>query len=525
MPLHDSSKRADHVSGLHFPLVGGMTSRAAGSCAEFDRTTQLNLADTALRLARNSGAGYVDFRIGCNEEEAVHARERRLERFNSTISAGFGIRVLLDGSWGFASSQTIEEKEIERVVDLAIENAEANRIFQTVPILLEDLPAYQEDWVMPMRIDPFTIPADEKASRLLAINELALREGADYCSSTFQLAREKKFFASSRGSHIMQTRVRCHSQFEVTAIDKQSGKFASRASLAAPRGSGWEYVDACDLVSEAELAAEQAREKLKATPVAPGRYDLVIDPTNLWLTLHETVGYSTELDRALGWEANFAGTSLVTPENLDKLQFGTPLMTVMADRSQEGGLATIGYDDDGVCSTGAEFPIIEKGVFRNYQMAMGQAPLIGRGRSNGCAYAAVPTAFPIQRMPNVSLQPNPAPCSLEDLISDIDEGIYILGDGSWSIDQQRDNFQFGGQLFYEIKHGKLGAMLRDVAYQGRTLEFWHTMDGLGDKSTWFLGGSFYCGKGQPLQTAPVSHGAVAARFRQVAVLNTEREDI
>ena len=251
MPLHDSSKRADHVSGLHFPLVGGMTSRAAGSCAEFDRTTQLNLADTALRLARNSGAGYVDFRIGCNEEEAVHARERRLERFNSTISAGFGIRVLLDGSWGFASSQTIEEKEIERVVDLAIENAEANRIFQTVPILLEDLPAYQEDWVMPMRIDPFTIPADEKASRLLAINESALREGADYCSSTFQLAREKKFFASSRGSHIMQTRVRCHSQFEVTAIDKQSGKFASRASLAAPRGSGWEYVDACDLVSEA----------------------------------------------------------------------------------------------------------------------------------------------------------------------------------------------------------------------------------------------------------------------------------
>jgi TldD protein len=323
MPLHDSSKRADHVSGLHFPLSGGATSRAAGNCAEFDQAAQLNLVDTALRLARKSGAGYADLRIGSNEEEVIHARERRLERFNSTISKGFGIRVLLHGSWGFASSQTIEEKEIERVVGLAIENAEANRMIQTVPILLEDLPAYQEDWVMPMRIDPFTIPADEKALRLLAINEAALQAGADYCSSALQLLCERKVFASSRGSRIAQTRVRCHPHFEVTAIDKQSGTFARRASLAAPRGSGWEYVDACDLVSEAGLAAEQAREKLKAKPVAPGRYDLVIDPTNLWLTLHETVGHSTELDRALGWEANFAGTSLVTPEKLDKLKFGT----------------------------------------------------------------------------------------------------------------------------------------------------------------------------------------------------------
>jgi TldD protein len=236
MPLPDSSKRADHVSGLHFPLSGGVTSRAAGSCAVFDQAAQLNLVDTALRLARKAGAGYADLRIGSNEEEVTHARERRLERFNSTISKGFGIRVLLDGSWGFASSQTIEEKEIERVVGLAIENAEANRMIQTVPILLEDLPAYQEDWVMPMRIDPFTIPADEKASRLLAINDAALQVGADYCSSTLQLVCERKVFASSRGSRIAQTRVRCHPHFEVTTVDKQSGTFAHRASLAAQRG-------------------------------------------------------------------------------------------------------------------------------------------------------------------------------------------------------------------------------------------------------------------------------------------------
>jgi TldD protein len=281
----------------------------------------------------------------------------------------------------------------------------------------------------------------------------------------------------------------------------------------------------CDLVAEAALAGEQVREKLAARPVEPGRYDLVIDPTNLWLTIHESVGHSTELDRALGWEADFAGTSFVTPDKLGTLQFGSPLMTVMADRSQEGGLSTVAYDDDGVAAEGSEFPIVERGVFKNYQMAIGQAGYIGQQRSNGCAFADRPTAFPIQRMPNISLMPNPDPCSLDDLIGGIENGIYILGEGSWSIDQQRDNFQFGGQLFYEIKGGKLGPMLRDVAYQSRTLEFWNALDGLGDKSTWFLGGAFFCGKAQPIQTAPVSHGAVPSRFRNMTVLNTGRGEV
>jgi TldD protein len=200
-------------------------------------------------------------------------------------------------------------------------------------------------------------------------------------------------------------------------------------------------------------------------------------------------------------------------------------MNVRADRAQEGGLATVGFDDDGVRCAGSEFPIIANGVFQNYQMAIGQAALIGRERSNGCAYADAPTSFPLQRMPNVSLQPNPKPTSLDDLFAGVDNGIYVVGDGSWSIDQQRYNFQFGGQLFYEIRNGKRGDMLRDVAYQGRTPDFWNAMDGLGDKSTYFLGGSFFCGKGQPQQLAAVSHGAVPARFRQIAVLNTERKDI
>ena len=200
-------------------------------------------------------------------------------------------------------------------------------------------------------------------------------------------------------------------------------------------------------------------------------------------------------------------------------------MTVIADRSQEGGLATVGYDDDGVRTQSTESPIVEKGIFRNYQMAMGQAQFIGRERSNGCAYANSPTAFPIQRMPNISLRPSEQDVSLADLIAGVDRGIYISGAGSWSIDQQRDNFQFGGQLFWEIENGRLGPMLRDVAYQARTVPFWNSLDGIGGKATYELGGAFTCGKAQPMQLAPVSHGAVPARFRGVTILNTGRADI
>lgn len=521
-------KTADCACGAgaaHFSPADEANATAAATFETLDRTRQLNLADTALRLAAQAGAGYADIRIGRSEYEYLAAREDKLQHFQSSLNLGFGVRVLLNGSWGFAASPFVTEAEIARIVALAITNAEAAKLIQKIPVVIEDIPGYQEDWVMPMKIDPFAVPVEEKAAKLLAINGAALKAGADYCSAFLQIVREEKLFVSSRGSRIGQKRVRIFPEFNVTGVDRQSGKFATRESLEAPRGAGWEYVLGHDWEGEAALAAEQAREKLAAKPVVPGRYDVVIDPGNLWLTIHETIGHSTELDRALGWEANFAGTSFVTPDRLGKLQFGSPLMTVIADRSQAGGLATVGFDDDGVRSMGAEFPIIENGIFRNYQMALGQAQLIGRDRSNGCAYADSPTSFPIQRMPNISLQPNPEKTSLDDLLGGVDEGILIIGAGSWSIDQQRYNFQFGGQLFYEIKNGKRGGMLRDVAYQGNTIEFWNSMDGLGDRSTYRLGGSFYCGKGQPPQLAPVSHGAVPARFRKVTILNTEREDI
>jgi TldD protein len=491
----------------------------------FDRSAQLSLAEMALTLARVAGATYADIRIGRDEQEDIFAREERVEQLSSSFTLGFGMRVLVNGSWGFAASETLGEAEVKRVVALAMENAEASSLIQATKIVIEELPAYQQDWVMPLKVDPFTIAPADKAAKLLSINATALKAGGQYCSSMIFTVREERLFASSNGSRINQVRWRCFPQFEVTATDTASGKFASRASLAAPLGAGWDYIESHDFVAEAALAAEQARQKLVAKPVEPGKYDLVLDPTHLWLTIHETVGHSTELDRALGWEANYAGTSFVTPDKLGKLQFGSPLMTIMADRSQEGGLATVAFDDDGVRTAGAEFPIIQDGIFQNYQMAIGQAQLIGRERSNGCAYCDGATAFPLQRMPNISLQPNPAPSSLDDLVADVKDGIYVQGSGSWSIDQQRYNFQFGGQLCYEIKNGKRGDMLRDVAYQGNSVDFWNSLDGLGDKSTYFLGGTFHCGKGQPAQSAPVSHGSVPARFRQIDVLNTDRKDI
>jgi len=506
-------------------LIFRVTDAAAAAAYEgLEPAARLKLADMALDLALRAGASYADVRIGRTEQELLRARDRRLEALTSNVTVGFGVRVLVDGSWGFAGSELVEEAEIRRVVGLAIENAKAAQLIQAVPVTLESMPAYREDWRTPVRTDPFSIATDVKAAKLLAINEAALAAGASYCSSLMRFDREEKLFASSRGSAITQVRVGSAPYFEATAIDRQSGRFASRASLAAPRGEGWEYIERYDFLAEAALAAQEVQQKLAAKPVAPGKYDLVLDATNLWLTIHESTGHSTELDRALGWEANFAGTSFVTPEKLGTFQFGSPLMTVMADRSQAGGLSTVGFDDDGVRSISAEFAIIKDGVFQNYQMAMGQAAFIGRSQSNGCAYGDSPVSFPIQRMPNISLQPNPMPTSLDDLIAGVEDGIYIVGDGSYSIDQQRYNFQFSGQLFYEIKNGKRGNMLRDVAYQGRTPDFWNAMDGLGDVSTYHLGGTLFCGKGQPQQLAPVSHGAVPARFRQINVLNTERTD-
>ena len=348
--------------------------------------------------------------------------------------------------------------------------------------------------------------------------------------------------SSTDGSYIDQDVHRIFPTFTATAIDKASGKFQTRDALSAPMGLGWEYLSgrpagkvagpmgtlygqSYDMVEDAAAAARDARAKHAAKSVAPGKYDLVLDPSHMWLTIHESVGHPIELDRVLGYEANYAGTSFATLDKLNQLQYGSPVMHVTGDRTVEHGLATIGYDDEGVQTQ--QWDIVRDGLLVGYQLDRSMAHEYGAslngGRSNGCAYADSPGHIPIQRMANVSLQPAADGPDTAGLVSQVERGIYVVGDKSWSIDMQRYNFQFTGQRYYRIENGKLAGQLRDVAYQATTTDFWGSMEALGGPQTWELGGDFNCGKAQPGQVASVSHGCPTALFRDVNVLNTTAE--
>ena len=314
--------------------------------------------------------------------------------------------------------------------------------------------------------------------------------------------------------------------FEAMGTDEGTGVFDSMSSIAPPAGRGWEYLTGAHWDWDSEIAEvpELLAEKLKAPSVKADHYDLVIHPSNLWLTIHESIGHATELDRALGYEANYAGSSFATYDKLNTLQYGSAVMNVTGDRTVENGLATVGYDDEGVQTQ--QWDIIKDGVLVGYQLdrAMGHMkPELNEGRSNGCAYADSPGHIPIQRMANVSLQPAPDGPSTEELIGRVERGLYIIGDKSWSIDMQRFNFQFTGQRFHVIENGRLTHQVRDAAYQATTTEFWNSMEAVGGPDTWVLGGAFNCGKAQPGQVASVSHGCPTSLFRDVRILNTTDE--
>jgi len=332
--------------------------------------------------------------------------------------------------------------------------------------------------------------------------------------------REHKLFASTEGSTIEQTLHRCDPGFVVTAIDEKKGSFQRRAALTDPRALGYEYIEEFDWIGEARQAGEDAVAKHSAPSVEPGVRDLILHPTHLWLTIHESIGHPTELDRAMGLEANYAGTSFLTVDKLGSYRIGSEIVTLHGEKTHPGSLATTGYDDDGVATT--EWPLVERGIFVDYQTTRDQAAWIGRDRSYATSYAASWGAVAFQRMPNVNLLPGTAPLSLEQLIADTEDAILIKGRGSYSIDHQRYNFQFGGQVFYEVKNGKVTRMLNDVAYQSRTPEFWQACDAICDESEYYVGGSMNDGKGEPGQSNPVSHGCSPARFRKINVLNTKR---
>jgi TldD protein len=401
--------------------------------------------------------------------------------------------------------------------------AESLALLNTEPVELADEPPYQATYVSSYDIDPFDVAEDEKIAFLLGVNDRALGSNLiDRVTSYVMLVREQKYLASLAGSRITQQRVRVKGDLTAVRIDKETGAFETMGNAAPPAGRGWEYFSRIhDFRRDAEEIPSLLEQKMASPSIAPGRYDVVIDPTNLWLTIHESIGHSTELDRVLGYEANYAGTSFATLDKLNTLQFGAPMMHVTGDRQVECGLSTIGYDDEGVAAQ--TWDIIRDGVLVGYQLDRQMARKQGFGRSNGCAFADQAGHVPLQRMPNVSLSPSGKDVTLDDLLGAMDDGLYIVGDKSWSIDMQRYNFQFTGQKFFRVRGGRIVGQVKDAAYQSRTTDFWNAMEAVGGRSTYLLGGAFNCGKGQPGQIAPVTHGCPAALFRQINILNTAQE--
>ncbi|KAA0226615.1 TldD/PmbA family protein [candidate division KSB1 bacterium] len=527
------------MGALTIPIMGKPTS-LFGALTAVPNGDKRKLADAALNAATAKGATYADVRIGRYLNQFVITRENKVQNIVNTESYGAGVRVIANGTWGFAATNQVTQDAIAKAAEQAVAIAKANAALQTEPVQLAPVKGHGEvTWKTPIEKNAFEVPISEKVDLLMSVNDAAMKNGANFVNSFLFLVNEQKYYASTDGSYIDQDVHRIWPNFVVTAIDPQKGKFQTRDALSAPMGMGWEYLSArpeskvagvttrygkhYDMLEDATAAAKQAKEKHSAKTVEAGKYDLVLDPSHLWLTIHESVGHPLELDRVLGYEANYAGTSFAT---LDKwksksFNYGSKLVQLFADKTQTGSLGAVGYDDEGVkCK---RWDLVKDGILVNYQAIRDQVHMLGENESHGCCYADNWSSVQFQRMPNVSLAAGKEKLSVEDMIKGVEKGIYIIGDGSYSIDQQRYNFQFGGQLFYEIKNGKIAGMLRDVAYQSNTQEFWNSCVAICDESDYRLGGSFFDGKGEPGQISAVSHGCATSRFNGVNVINTERK--
>jgi TldD protein len=544
-------KRRDfiHLSGMGLGALAtsGLVMMGNPVSAEqllepgMDPAAKKVLADIALNAARAKGATYTDVRIGRYLRQNVSTREKNVQNISNSETFGVGIRVIANGTWGFSATSDVSPDGIKSCAETAVAIAKANSKLQKEPVVLAPEKGHGEvTWNTPIKKNAMEVPVREKIDLLLKVNNSALDNGVAFVNSALFIINEQKYFASTDGSYIDQDIHRIWPTFSVTAVNKGAGGFRSRQALSAPMGMGYEYLDGLaedkimnpagfnsyrnsyDMVEDAIGAAKHSKEKITAKSVIPGKYDLVLDPDHLGLTIHESVGHPLELDRVLGYEANYAGTSFAT---LDKwksgdFKYGSDKVNIVADKTQPFTLGNTGYDDEGVkCK---EWDLIKNGVLVNYQAIRDQVKILGENESNGCAFADSWSSVQFQRMPNVSLKPGTEKLSSAEMIKNVEKGIYILGRGSYSIDQQRYNFQFGGQLFYEIKDGEIVGMLEDVAYQSNTQEFWNSCSQICDKDDYKFFGSFNDGKGQPSQSSAVSHGSSTTRFDGVNVINTGR---
>lgn len=522
------------------PAFFGKAIAASALQDQIALSVKKQLADAALSAAKSAGATYCDVRVGRYLRQFVITRERSVQNVVNTESVGTGVRVIADGAWGFAATNELTADAVAKAARQATAIAKANAKFQTEKVRLAPTPGVGEvSWKTPIVKNALDVPIKDKADLLLGVNAAAMEAGASFVNSMLFLVNEQKYFASTDGSYIDQDIHRIWAPMTVTAVDKTTGKFRSREGLSAPMGMGFEYLDgnakdkftlpnglvnygmSYDMKEDAVAAARNAQEKLKAPSVKPGKYDLVLDPNHLGLTIHESVGHPLELDRVLGYEANYAGTSFATLDKREqRFQYGSDIVNIVADKTQVGSLGAVGYDDEGVKAK--SWDLIKDGKLVDYQTIRDQAHILGKSASDGCCYADSWSSVQFQRMPNVSLQAGKKKMSPTDMIAGVDNGIYIAGRGSFSIDQQRYNAQFGGTVFYEIKGGKLGPMIEDVAYQMRTPEFWASCSAICDQSDYRMFGSFFDGKGQPSQVSAVSHGSATTRFNGINVINTAR---
>ena len=525
-PLQTGLSRRDFMRLSALAAASGLVLPRRPIAAQSMTSSESELLALAMDVARSEGADYADGRVIRTQFEAVGAREQMITQVQSTDSYGINVRALVGGSWGFAATQIFTRDAVANIAREAVAIARANNDVAPSTTVLAPVELFPDaDWVTPHSIDPFTIPIEDKAALLLRVNEEALRvNNIRFSSSSILSVKEERLLATTEGSVIRQTLMRINPSINITAISPDGSDFQSRSAVVEPAGRGYEYVMGLELAANAQGWAEEAAMKLDAPGVEPGKWDLVLHPSNLWLTIHENIGHPTELDRALGFEANYAGTSFIYPPEdvIGKLKMGPEFLQFEGNRTEFGGCATTGWDDEGVPAEA--WPIIKDGIFVDYQTTREQAAWIsqhtGIDRSHGCSYGQNWESMPFQRMPNVSMLPGEENLSEDDVIAATERGILVEGRGSYSIDQQRYNIQFGGQVFWEIRNGRKYQMLRDVAYVGRTPEFWNSLDVIGGAQTYFLGASFGDAKGQPIQVNAVSHGCPISLFRDIDIINT-----
>ncbi len=484
------------------------------------------LADSALSAA--AGCQAAELRVERIRSQTVRLHDAEPETTADSTDFGMGVRVVVDGAVGFAATVDVRTAEAADLARRAMEMARVTSRAGGGRVELAPEPSHGDvTWSSAFEVNPTDVPAAEKIALLAEWSRrLGAHPAVAHTTASLLAVSEETYLADLNGTRATQHRVRLQTQLD--ALGLNDGGFETMRTVAPPVGRGWEFLTGpagdgnWDWDAELAQLPELLAEKLAAPSVEAGNYDLVVDPSNLWLTIHESIGHATELDRAVGYEAAYAGTSFATFDRLGSLQYGSPVMHITGDRMVEHGLATVAIDGEGVA--GQSFDLVRDGVLVGYQLDRGIAASMGFERSNGCAFADSPMHVPIQRMANVSLaHAGAGGPSTEDLIAGVERGIYIVGDKSWSIDMQRYNFQFTGQRFYRIEKGRLAGQLRDVAYQATTTDFWGAMEAVGGESTWVLGGAFNCGKGQPGQVAPVSHGCPSVLVRGVRVLNAREE--